>query len=81
MVVHDLNPLLPHLDGAVYLLQQLERGVLDGVEPSGWRAFTAHTLKLGALQRMKGEWRQLRWREAVAGPLRVLLSLGAVRTA
>lgn len=50
----------PFQSGVVYLLQQLERGVLDGVEPSGWRAFSAHTLKLGALQRMKSEWRQLR---------------------
>jgi DNA-directed RNA polymerase specialized sigma24 family protein len=50
----------PFQSGVVYLLQQLERGVLDGVEPSGWRAFTAHTLKLGALQRLKSEWRQRR---------------------
>ena len=50
----------PFQSGVVYLLQQLERGVLDGVEPSGWRAFTAHTLMLGARQRMKAEWRQQR---------------------
>ncbi|MBM4380221.1 MAG: hypothetical protein FJ086_13145 [Deltaproteobacteria bacterium] len=50
----------PFQSGVVYLLQQLERGVLDGVEPSGWRAFTAHTLMLGARQRLKTEWRQQR---------------------
>jgi hypothetical protein len=50
----------PFQSGVVYLLQQLERGVLDGVEPSGWRAFTAHTLMLGARQRLKAEFRQQR---------------------
>jgi len=58
----------PFQSGVVYLLQQLERGVLDGVEPSGWRAFTANTLMLGARQRLKTEWRHQRRAEPLEPP-------------
>jgi hypothetical protein len=50
----------PFQSGIVYLLSQLERGVLDSVEAAGWRPFVANTLMLGARQRLKTEFAQRR---------------------
>ena len=50
----------PFQSGVVYLLAQLERGVLDSVEAAGWRPFVANTLMLGARQRLKTEFSQRR---------------------
>jgi hypothetical protein len=50
----------PFQSGVVYLLTQLERGVLDSVEAAGWRPFVANTLMLGARQRLKKEFAQER---------------------
>lgn len=50
----------PFQSGVVYLLTQLERGVLDTVEAAGWRPFVANTLMLGARQRLKKEFAQAR---------------------
>ncbi|MEN9799518.1 MAG: hypothetical protein RL653_3215 [Pseudomonadota bacterium] len=50
----------PFQSGVVYLLTQLERGVLDSVEAAGWRPFVANTLMLGARQRLKTEFAQKR---------------------